>query len=161
MRKLLVRHALSNANNRELYGTPAFGNPNSGLMPEGINQAINLGAFIVSEYGINISEENVATSRFRRTQQTATIAGFRHIYFYSSLNEVKGNLSDIEVREAINLKNPPKETKLAARNLINNPSIEDIWFTHGLLIAALCQELGLNNYDRFIPKFCEIREIEL
>ena len=158
---IVIRHGLSEANNRENYGTPAFDNPDSPLMPAGREQAIKLGGRLVDMLNIQLINEPVAVSTMRRSQETALLAGFRQLTAYPELNEEKGGLSDAEIAEALKMRQPPEATRNAARQLIQNPPIERIWVTHALLIAALCQELGVYQDERFTPKFCEIRELPI
>jgi broad specificity phosphatase PhoE len=161
MSKLVARHGLSNANNSELYGTPAFGSPEASLMPKGREQAVELGRILAVRYGIDVATEPVAVTMMRRTQETALVAGFRKLRIYPELNEEKGGLTDSEVREALATRRPPQATVDAARVIIENPPSEEVWITHAFLIATICQELGIYTDQRFTPKFCEIREIPL
>jgi len=161
MSKLVARHGLSDANNRELYGTPAFGNPEAPLMPKGREQAMELGRLLTVRFGIQVATEPVAVTMMRRTQETAVVAGFRKLSIYPELNEEKGGLSDEEVQEALASRRPPEATINAARAVIENPPVETVWITHAFLIAAICQELGVYNNDRFTPRFCEVRELPL
>lgn len=158
---LIVRHGLSEANNRENYGTPAFGNPDAALMPAGREQASALGELLFKDFGLQLADEPVAVSMMRRTQETAIVAGFRKLHLYSELNEEKANMTNSETRTTLLTRRPPKATIAAARIIIEQPPIERIWITHGLLIATICQELGVYQDKRFIPKFCEIRELPL
>lgn len=158
---LVVRHGLSEANNRENYGTPAFGNPEASLMPAGREQAITLGGKLATKYGIVVATESVAVSMMRRTQETAIVAGFRKLSLYPELNEEKGNMSDADTALALKMRRPPEATRIAARHLIEHPPEEKLWVTHALLIATICQELGIYENERFTPRFCEIRELPL
>lgn len=158
---IAIRHGLSEANNHENYGTPAFDNPDSPLMPAGREQAIKLGGRLVDMLGIQLINEPVAVSMMRRSKETAELAGFQQLTAYPELNEEKGGLSDIEIIEALETKQPPEATRNAARHLIQSPPPERIWITHALLIAALCQELGVHQDKRFTPKFCEARELPI
>jgi broad specificity phosphatase PhoE len=161
MTKIVVRHGLSEANNRDNYGTPAFDNPESPLMPIGKDQAIKLGQELITIYGREIMSEPVAVSEMRRAEETALVAGFSNLTYYPELNEEKGGLSDSDVADAIRLRRPPEVTKEAARYLLEHPPKERVWITHGLLIATLCQELGEYTDQRFIPRFCEVRELQM
>ncbi len=158
---IAIRHGLSEANNRKNYGTPAFGNPESSLMPAGKEQAAELGRKLVAEYSIQIATEPVAVSMMRRTQETAIAAGFRKLAIYPELNEEKGGYSDVDIAEALRTRQPPEATKKAARFLIEHPPQEKIWVTHALLIATLCLELDIYKDERFTPRFCEIRELPI
>ena len=161
MTKLVLRHGLSEANNIKNYGTPAFGNPEAPLMPEGIEQSAHAGEVLRAEYGLDVTSEPVAVSFMRRSQQTAIAGGFRWFHLYSELNEEKGGASDSEIKVIILKRRPPQATRDAAQYLISNPPTERVWVTHALLIATLCQELGVYQDMRFTPKFCEIRELPL
>jgi broad specificity phosphatase PhoE len=160
MSKLVARHGFSEANDRNRYGTPAFGNPEAPLMPLGKVQAAELGEKLTEEYGFTVTEP-VAVSMLRRTQETAIVAGFRWLHVCPELNEEKGGLSDQGIRTAIQERCPPEATRAAAEFLIAHPPEEKIWVTHALLIATLCQELDVYQDARFTPKFCEIRELPL
>lgn len=158
---LIIRHGLSEANNRENYGTPAFGNPEAPLMPAGREQASALGELLVRDFSIELAEEPVAVSMMRRTQETAIVAGFRKLHLYPELNEEKGNMTDAETKTALQIRRPPEATITAAKLLIKHPPVEKIWVTHALLIATICQELGIYQAERFTPKFCEVRKLPL
>ena len=161
MSRLVARHGLSEANNRENYGTPAFGNPEASLMPQGRDQATELSGILAVRYSIEIPKVSVAVSMMRRSQETAIVAGFRKLHLYPQLNEEKGGMTDEETREALATRCPPEATIRAARYLIENPPEEKVWVTHALLIATICQELGVYTDERFVPKFCEIRELPI
>lgn len=159
--KLVARHSLSEANNNLNYGTPAFGNPEAPLMPEGRLQAVEMGGILAVRYGIDVISEPVAVSMMRRSQESAIVAGFRKLHLYPELNEEKGGLSDLEIREAIATRRPPEATIRIARYLIENPPEEDVWIAHAFVIGTICQELGIYTDSRFTPKFGEIRELPI
>jgi broad specificity phosphatase PhoE len=161
MSKLVARHGFSDANDRELYGTPAFGNPESPLAPRGREQAAELGGVLALQFGIEVAKEPAAVSRMRRSQETATVAGFQTLTVYPELDEEKGGLSDSEIIEVLRTKSPPEATREAAIYLIEHPPVETVWVTHALLIATMCRELGIYGSARFTPKFCEVRELPL
>lgn len=158
---IVIRHGLSEANNRKNYGTPAFGNPEAPLMSEGREQASELSELLVRDFGIELADEPVAVSMMRRAQETAIVAGFRKLHLYPELNEEKGEMTDAETRIALETRRPPEATLTVARLLIEQPPTERIWVTHALLIATICQELGVYQDERFTPKFCEVRELPL
>lgn len=161
MTKLVVRHAFSTANDRDQYGTPAFGNPESPLMPQGIEQAIELGKKLTTLYGLDLNIEPVAVSMMRRTQETAIVAGFRWLHIYPELNEEKGGLSDNDVRLALQEKHSPDATRKAALHIIAHPPEESVLILHAFVIATMCQELDVYQDARFTPRFCEIRELPI
>jgi hypothetical protein len=76
------------------------------------------------------------------------------------LNEVK-TADPQHTQQLIEKRILPAEAIKVAEKLLANPPRERIWVTHGLVIAALLQELGKLEPDTFIPGFCEIIEIEL
>lgn len=166
MRKLLIRHGLSEANNYKNIGTPAFGSPDAGLMEEGKVMARDAGRLLVNQYGVDILSTEVAVSEMLRTQETALEAGFpRHnMTPYASLNEVTSsiikNLSQEQIINAIVNETPPAIAIQHVEELLANPPEEEIWFTHGFVIATICYVRGIK-FDRFIPQFCEIRDIEI
>jgi hypothetical protein len=161
MSKLVIRHEFSDANNRDLYGTPAFGNPNASLDPRGVENAIELGKILVVQYGIDVDNEPVAVSSMLRTQETAIYAGFRNLVIYPELNEEKGGLSDEEIREALHARQSPEATIQAVRRIIESPPTEQVIIMHAYLIATLGSELGLYTNARFTPRFGEIREFPI
>lgn len=161
MSKLVIRHCLSEANNYENYGTPAFGNPEAPLTPRGREQATDLGRLLVVKYGIELNTEPVAVSMLRRTQETAIVAGFRHLSLYPELNEEKGGLTDEEVRAALLARYSPPATVDAVRKIIEDPPKEDVIIMHAYLIAAMGDVLGLYTDERFTPRFGEVREFPI
>lgn len=130
-------------------------------MPAGREQAVALGERLVKEYDIDLANEPVAVSTMRRTQETAIVAGFRELNLYPELNEEKGSMTDSETKDALTAKRSPIAAITAARLLIEHPPAEKVWVTHALLIATICQELGVYQDERFTPKFCEVRELPL
>lgn len=154
---LVIRHGLSAANDRN---NPAFGSPDAELLPKGLAQAAGLGALMVAN-GVDACEA-VAVSELRRTQQTAHIAGFTNQTVYEQLNEADhkvGEMSDL--RRMLDNGQLPRAALFHARSLLENPPPEDIWFTHGLVIAGLCHVLDVYQDRRLIPKFCEVRNINV
>lgn len=160
---LVIRHGLSEANNINNFGTPAFGNFDAPLMEQGRASARRLRRVLPLNYGINLSSTPAATSELLRTQQTAKLAGFKTLQSYTLLNEVDRGLS-LEDKRAVKATGViPKEAIDAANDLLNDPPEEQIWFTHGLLIAGLCKVLNIyqDTGHRTIPSFCEIRRLPL
>ncbi len=161
MAKLIIRHGLSQANNHENFGTPAFGNPQAPLMEQGQQQARDMGQILSDWHGIVLDESVVAVSTLRRTYETAKCAGFERMRFYSELDEVDHGLDYPELRIALETAAPPPAAVTAARKLLEDPPKEDIWIAHALLIATVCRELGVYQEEKFIPRFCEIRELPI
>ena len=162
MQKYIVRHGLSQANNHENFGTPAFGSAGAELMPEGWAHARHAGKVLVSNYHFNPVTTHVATSHMRRTQQTALGAGFapENMTAYSLLDEVTSGLSFDQIANAILLEIPPPSAIAQVEALLDNPPEEPIWFTHGLVIASICYIRGITT-TRFIPRFGEVRKINI
>ena len=157
MRKLLIRHELSEANNRDNWGTEAFGHADASLMPLGAERAPRIGYILETQHGIDLSYAQVAVSAMRRTQETARYAGLQHAVVYPELNEL--SLTFDEIIEGKQRSTPPTRAIEQIQPLLDNPPHENIWFTHGFVIATICHVRGLA-YDRFIPRFGEIRTIE-
>lgn len=155
---LVVRHGLSQANNRENYGTPAFGNPNASLMDEGVIQATHLQPILAKNHN---SDTIVAVSTMRRTWETANFAGFHTLRPYKSLDELTKNLTLEEIAHMKATREIPRIAIQAAEYALNNPPEEEIWFSHGVLIAAMCKVLNVHQDKDLIPAFCEIRELPL
>ena len=162
MKKYLVRHGLSQANNHENIGTPAFGSANAELMAEGWEHARRAGEILISHYGFTPATTPVATSRMLRTKQTAEGAGFvtTNMTEYPLLDEVTSHMSLDEIVDAIQSQQPPTYAIEQVEALLCSPPEEPIWFTHGFVIAAICYVRGITT-TRFIPKFGEVREISI
>lgn len=163
---IVIRHGLSEANNRDNRGTPAFGNPDAPLMEQGRIDAAHLNQILSLELGTDVAQIPAAASMMRRTQETAETAGFTTINTYRILNEV-----DISLDDRIQIKATKKIPKTAlpiilraAETVLENPPAEPVWFSHGLLIAGMCKVLGIYQepvIQRPYPRFCEIRELPL
>ena len=161
MRKLIIRHGLSEANNRNNIGTPAFGSAEAPLMAKGVEQAQMLGERLLTEFKIEIDETTVATSEMLRAKQTASNAGFTSSNSYALLNEIERDVPFPEFRKMLDEKRLPDSAYEVAEAILENPPVEEIWFSHGLVIAALSEVLGVAKDQRFVPKFCEIRELPI
>ena len=161
MNKLVIRHGLSEANNRDNRGTPAFGSASAPLMAQGWEMAHDAGVFLRAHYNIEPAREVVATSTMLRTQQTALGAGCRpeRIITYACLDEVSDQRERAELRVMIDTGVVPPEAIEAAIRVLDAPPAEDIWFTHGLVIAGLSKVLGQHQDKRMIPRFCEVRQL--
>lgn len=161
MRKLVIRHSLSEANNRENLGTPAFASADAPLMDGGRIIANVLGITLHDTYHIDTVEAFAATSTMLRTSETAVCAGFdpRHLVAYPILDEVQKSRDFIELRTMLDAGIVPPEAIEAAYRVLENPPQEEIWFTHGLVIAGLCKVLGVYQDARVVPRFCEVREL--
>ena len=158
---LVVRHGLSEANNRRNIGTLAFASEQAPLMPAGHEQARAMGRLLMDHYSIDSQLTPVAVSRLARTQQTASSAGFLDITPYTQLDEVKHGIELAELRAMLDAGKLPEIALREAEATLNNPPQQAIWITHGLRIAALCAVLGVHQNERLIPQFCEIRELPI
>lgn len=160
--KLVARHSLSEANNRYNYGKPAFGHADAPLMPEGRIIAQDMGVEFETVYDINPAANPVAVSKMLRSQETAIEAGFMDLREYHILNEVDTQLPYPELKAAIADRRHTAIGLKAAELVLKNPPEEAIWVTHGLVIAGLCEVLGIaNQFENFVPTFCEIRELPI
>ena len=159
---IVVRHGLSEANNRNNVGNLAFASETAPLMELGRQQARALRPMLNDEYSINPSATPAATSELLRTQQTAQEAGFLTLKAYSCLDEVKHGMELTSLRAILDEGMLPSIALQSAEAVLNNPPPEEsIWFTHGLLIAGLCAALGVHQDRRLIPRFCEARELPI
>lgn len=157
----MIRHALSEANNRNNIGTMAFASADAHLMPEGQKQARHLGDELLMHHGINPPTTRIAISELRRTAETAERAGFRDLQQYSELNEVVHGLEPTVLRKILDDGELPSIALERARVILENRPKESIWLTHGMVIAALCRLMGVYKDARLIPRFCEIRTLPL
>ena len=115
--------------------------------------------FLIENYGIEPSDLPVATSEMRRTQQTALGAGFTKLRVYPLLNEVSYRNNFADLARKPNDEPLPGEILEAAQAVINDPPEEQVWFSHGLIIAGICQILRIYEDRRLVPRYCEIREL--
>lgn len=145
---LLVRHAESQANLRDFT---AFGNIASPLTEKGIMQVKDMSAEFRSLYGIDPKnyESSVLSSTYARPFQTAEVAGFRNIERSPAINE-----SDVdeEILQGINVIKKHRMERWVPKE-VSDRAIEfiklvrsgelgyEIYFTHGLFIAAVLLEL--------------------
>lgn len=162
MSKLVGRHALSEANNHHNFGKPAFGHADAPLMYKGRAMAQAMGGEFIVVHGIIPAITPIAVSKMRRSQETAELAGFVDLRQYESLNEVEAQMSYTDLREAIDNRRYIPLALEAAELLLEDPPEEPAIVAHGLLIAHVCEVLGVaHEFENFIPKFCEIRELPI
>lgn len=163
MKITVIRHSLSEANNRDNKGTPAFGAPAAPLMPEGQEMARKLGDELRTGYGIDPACTIVAVSQLRRTRETAAYAGFGEIATYPVLNEVdKDDIDYPTMKEGLLRGEVPQVVLDQAQQVLDRPPAERVWVTHGLVIVGLTRLLGVQDrYARLLPRFCEIRLLEI
>ena len=168
MKVLLGRHALSHANNYEESAvnnpdtTLAYGHPDAVLMNKGILQSIGMGYVFIDDYHVDPRSTPVAVSRMTRSRQTAQFAGFMRRTIYPALDEVDTGYDKDKLKET-NAAGINTEVGLRiAEAILADPPEELVWITHGLVIAGITEILGLTDkFENFVPKFCEIREIEI
>lgn len=158
MERLVIRHSVSSANDKN---SPAFGSPDAHLLPAGHKQAQSLEPTLANEYGVTDFNQEVAVSYLLRTQETARSAGFHELMPYALLNEITTELNRDELYYALERKVVPRAGIERAEQIIAEPPKQQIWFTHGLVIAALCEVLGVYGERTFVPKFCEIRTLSI
>lgn len=157
MSKLLIRHAQSTANWPHEVGVD---NMTARLTKAGTAQAYELG-FRLNDRGID-KLQPVAVSAFVRTQLTAINAGFNNLVSYEILDEaIHRPLTAEERRDIVQARTLPEEARIVAKAILLNPPPEDIWVTHALVIAGLCQELGVDTDERLLPTFCEDRLLDI
>jgi hypothetical protein len=153
----IVRHGTSEGNRDN---QASFGPEGGPLNEQGIREAKNLYRQF-QELGFDPQTEPVASSNMKRAYQTAQFAGFRNINRYATLNEV-GRDVPREVRDAMIARNEvPPIVNTTAQTLLKIPPKENIWFTHGQLIAGIAHELGIPPTTLFIPEMGSITKLEL
>lgn len=145
---LLVRHGEAFVNKREFA---AFGNEDSPLTERGVGQSTGLNQVFKDEYGIVPEEYTlpVLSYHYKRTQQTAELAGFTNIEVSELIAE-----SDIPAElvrgKAVSKKHAeekwaPDEVLERTARLIelirSNEISHKIFFSHGLYRAALLLNL--------------------
>lgn len=157
----VTRHELSEANNRDNIGTPAFGAKDAPLMMIGRKAAVAKGRTFAQDYGVRPIFTRAAVSELLRTQQTARAMGFWRQKRYALLNEVLLDKSGPELRAMLDAKQLPPAALRAAEAVLNSPPAEKVWVTHGLLIAGMCYILGVHTFERFIPRFGEVRVLHI
>ncbi len=155
MRVYLVRHAETDATR---LTRDDFGPKGAPINSTGVKSSKKLGIKI-NELGID-KIQPVVVSELQRTHQTAKAAGFNNVVINPLLNEI--NTGDIKkTLELVRNRQVPEEAKEAARKILVNPPKEKFWFTHGLVSAALLDELGYVNRKDYIPEYAELVEIEI
>lgn len=157
---IAIRHGLSTANDHNNKGTPAYGHPDAALMPLGREQAATIPEELARRFGLVAATTSVATSRLRRAQETAEVAGFKSTRAYAVLDEVlREALEGVDFRAEIAAGRIPRGVIAAGERVLASPPREDVWVTHGLVIVGISAALGQRNIT--IPKFCEMREFNL
>ena len=157
MRKvILIRHAKSTGGRYDRHLFPPEGAP---LSDDGVEDAKKLRGEL-QLLDLDVSEK-VAVSQLVRTQQTAMHAGLLNQRSYETLNEVNSGLEPEDLEELISKKEVPEKAIDAASKLLNNPPKENIWVTHGMLIAAIGEVLGIEKDKLFIPDMASLTEIEI
>ncbi len=170
MKKILVRHSLSYANDKE---SPAFGRPEAHLREAGIQHAKMLRPVFEKILGSKFNSTIVAVSEMNRAQETANYAGFKKQRTYSRLNEYDGDSKRQAMAFVANgdFDNAANSLAVYSNDLISTPPEEDIWFTHGLVIAGLTwakdyEEIRIGDFEarkanRFIPYFTSLRILDI
>lgn len=87
------------------------------------------------------TNEPVAVSELLRARQTAIWAGFSILRPTRYLNEIPGGFPTNGQNRDVKLHVPEQDLAVADTLLENQPH-ERIWFTHGRLIAAVCERAG-------------------
>jgi len=162
---LVMRHALSEANNWDNIGTPAHYAKNAPLMPKGREQARAKKGELITEYGINPEETAAAVSTLERSPETGREVGFAALRVYSLLDEFDPDdpkdwpliLKDLAKGRC------PQELLEEAYALLSNPPEEKVWISHGVKIAGIAHALGGIKFanNRPYPGFCEITELHI
>ncbi len=159
----VIRHAHSQANIRSRY--VALGKRNARLTGEGRKKARQTSRLFPTKYGITPHNTPVAVSQLRRTQQTAEVLGFKKMKSYPQLNEVELGLRPGETHRLLANHDLPDIVIEAAEKLLRKPPPEQVWVTHGLLVAGLCAIrrtlIQLPREEVPVPFTCEVRLVEI
>ena len=153
----IIRHAKSLGNRRN---RATFGVKGAGLSVEGVNTAKKLKKAL-ADLGIDANKEPVAVSELIRTRQTAEQAGFKRITTTPLLNEVDSGLQPDTLDRMLLNKAVPKAAIAAAKKLLKHPPAEQVWVTHGLLIAGLAHELNIPVHKLFVPEMASITTLTI
>lgn len=160
MSVIVLRHGLSEANNRKNIGTLAFAASDAPLMEQGRTGSRKLHITLKQEFGIDTRSTPAATSTYSRTMETAILAGHVITTPYGLLDEVSHGLELPHLRQLLDQKQLPVAALRTAEAILEKPPSEAIWYTHGLVIAGLCKILDTHQDRRFIPEFCEARALD-
>ncbi|HET6747047.1 MAG TPA: hypothetical protein VFH06_03010 [Candidatus Saccharimonadales bacterium] len=161
----VIRHAHSTANTTEVSASMtaeglAFANRSAGLTERGTTECLALAALLPEKYGITPATTPVAVSEFTRTQLTAKSLGFEKRTPHPELNEVEHGMALDVLRGMLRQNRIPPVALAAAEKTLKRPPTENIWVTHGLLVAGLCTMLGTaSQYERPVPRQCEVRQL--
>ncbi len=158
--KTLWRHAISEANNRDNFGTPLFGNDDAELMPLGWQQAAEAGELQRSQ-GIAVSQMPIAVSSMLRSEQTALGMGYSYenVSRYEILREVDHELEHLRLKEVLDARMYPVEALRHADRLLDELPKEPVYITHGLLASAALYLAGMPEQELFIQKFATPRKL--
>ena len=154
---IIIRHAIATGGRHDRHLFPPEGAP---LSEQGIEDAKKLKPQLI-EMGIDLENEPVAVSKMIRTTQTAQNAGLQNLTEYEVLNEVDAQLPPEELDATIEAKQVPERAKEAAKRLLENLPKENVWVTHGMLIAALAEQLEIPKDELYIPVLATITKLEL
>lgn len=154
---VLIRHAKATGGRHDRHLFPKAGAP---LSDEGKNAALALRP-ILKQLGIDTENESAAVSQLIRTSQTAQILGFKNLHKYAVLNEIDTGLGPEELDSVLAKKAVPDIARKAAQVLLHHPPHERVWITHGMLIAALAEELGIPKNTLYIPEMASAIEISI
>lgn len=166
-RVILIRHAQSTANITDTpdsmtAGELAFLDRAAGLTELGEEQCRLLAPRLLGEYGIEPPTTLAAVSTYQRPKLTAKLLGFLvNPEPYSQLDEVAHGMSTRGIRERIRAGQIPDIAVEAGITALEQAPKEEVWITHGLLIAGICIALGIvDQFERPVPRQCEVRRIE-
>jgi len=155
MEYILIRHGKTDANR---LTRAAFGKQGAPLNELGRKQASQLHDQLLK---LNVKRNDpVAVSELLRTHETAQAAGLQNLVINKLLNEVQ-TPDPHKTNELVLRGELPPEALTAAKKLLRNPPKEKVWFTHGLVIAAVLVELGQMVPGKLVPDFCEVVIIRL
>lgn len=161
---LLVRHAEAYANKRNFV---AHGNIDSPLTDKGKAQIPGMIQDLQDEHDIVPStyKPYIMASEYTRAQQSAQLAGFRNIHISPLINESDVDWEIIAGTDVVGKHQAerwsPEADRERARSFIDQVSSGElsyqIYFTHGMFIAAVLLELELIHEGNIPNKFDDKR----
>lgn len=154
---IIIRHAKASGGRHDKHLFPKEGAP---LSDEGRKAILGLKDEL-ERLGIDVANEPVAISELLRTRQTAELAGFKNIIEYASLNEIETGLGPEELAGVIAQKIIPEVASAAARKLLKYPPRENVWVTHGMLIAGIAEVLDIPSSKLYIPEMASATIVDV
>ena len=159
---IVVRHAPF----REAYNDPLRGYQQVGpqLTEEGRTMIPKELVPSLEKHRIDPKDSRVAISNSSWTRLTAEAAGFKDdgMTAYGYLDDVAQGMERSVLHALLKAGKLPKAAIRRAKEILTDPPQESVWISHGLVIAGLCEVLGVTaDFERPVPQFCEVRVLDI